>query len=335
MEEYDLTIIGGGPVGIFATFYAGLRDVKVQLIESLAELGGQVKALYPEKNILDVAGYMNVKGKDLVVDLEQQLGQFKPEVKLDTKVTDVVADETGFVITTNQGVTHTKAVIVATGKGKFEPRKLPLDDIEASINQHIHYFLGDLSQFAGKRVLVAGGGDSAVDTALLLTENAAEVRLMHRRDQFRALEHSVQQMEISAIIKDTPYMINKIDKLADGTLNVSLKKMKTDEIKAVNVDEIVVSYGFISENKIIQGWQIQPELSVKQNMLVNSEMMTSISGVYAIGDANDYAGKADLIATGFGEAPVAVNAAISQIYPERGGALHSSSLSIENGEVKH
>jgi thioredoxin reductase (NADPH) len=250
-------------------------------------------------------------------------------------VTDVTADEAGFVITTNKGTTHSKAVIVASGKGKFEPRKLPLEGVEHLEGKHIHYFLGDLAKFANKRVLVAGGGDSAVDTALMLNETAAEVRIMHRRDQFRALEHSIQQLDESNIVKDTPYMIQGIDELEDGSLNVSLKKMKTDEIDVVNVDEIVVSYGFISENKIIQGWNIQPELSEKQNMLVNMEMMTSIPGVYAVGDANDYQGKTDLIATGFGEAPTAVNAAIRQIYPERGGAIHSSSLKIEDGEVKH
>ncbi|MCT4396161.1 NAD(P)/FAD-dependent oxidoreductase [Periweissella beninensis] len=337
MEEYDLTIIGGGPIGIFAASYANLRSLKVQLIESLEQLGGQITALYPHKNILDVAGYPAIEGEQLVKKLVAQLQQFKTTVKLATLVTDVTNPAPNeFIITTNRGISKSKAVIMATGKGRFEPRRLPFDGtLTPSIQKHIHYALNQPAVFQGKRVLVAGGGDSAVDLALQVNALAKQTYLVHRRDQFRALEHSVAQLKASTIIKTVPYLIDSITQAADGSLAVTLKKLRTDETQVIVVDEIIISYGFISENKMLQAWSVNVAQDPKTlNVLVNQELMTNVAGLFAIGDVSQYQGKTDLIATGFGEGPLAVNAAVRGFAPDQRGPIHSSSLKIANGEIE-
>lgn len=336
MEEYDLTIIGGGPIGIFAAYYANLRSLKVQLIESLEQLGGQITALYPHKDILDVAGYPAIEGIQLVKNLVEQLQQFETTIKLDTLVTNLIKTDDQFIIETNQGKASSKAVIVATGKGRFEPRRLPFDDtLSVIVKEHIHYAINQVSLFENKRVLVAGGGDSAVDLALQVNEFASETHIVHRRDQFRALEHSVSQLDNSTIIKEVPYLIEAITEDGTGSLKVTLKKLRTEEERVLIVDEVIVSYGFISENKVLQAWTTALEQDSKtQNILVDQELMTNVPGVFAIGDVSQYQGKADLIATGFGEAPLAVNAAIRWFNPEQRGPIHSSSLRIKDGQIE-
>ncbi|TYC49535.1 NAD(P)/FAD-dependent oxidoreductase [Weissella muntiaci] len=334
LKDTDLTIIGAGPVGLFAAFYASLRELDTVIIESLANVGGQVANLYPQKTILDIAGFVNTTGLEIVTALKAQMEQFPQNLYLETTVSDVVPDQDGFIVTTNRGSFHSRAILIATGRGAFDPRRLPAEIENDLEGQGVHYFINDRDVFKNHRVLVAGGGDSAVDTALMLTEIADEVHLTHRREQLRAMESAVTALHQSEVTLQTPFNIVGIEKLADGSLNVELNRARSDERKIINVDDVVVSYGFTSENKIVDGWQIQPATE-RLKFMVDSEQATSIPGVFAVGDVAGYLGKAELIASGFGEVPTAVNAVIRRLYPERQTAPeHSSGIVIEDGQIK-
>ncbi|OKL35220.1 NAD(P)/FAD-dependent oxidoreductase, partial [Domibacillus mangrovi] len=191
-EIHDITIIGGGPVGLFTAFYAGMRQASVKIIESLPQLGGQLSALYPEKYIYDIAGFPKVRAQELIDNLVEQMNQFEPTISLEQSVETIERMENGvFSITTNKEIHYTKAIIITAGNGAFQPRKLKIEGEEKFESANIHYFVQNLQQFAGKRVVVFGGGDSAVDWALMIEPVAEEVTLVHRRDKFRAHENSV------------------------------------------------------------------------------------------------------------------------------------------------
>ena len=314
---YDITIIGGGPAGMFAGFYAGLRNAKTQLIESLAELGGQVTALYPEKTILDVGGYPTIKARTLVDELEKQLTGADTAVKLNQTVIDVEQIDGGYQITTNQEVTKTKAIIIATGVGAFNPRKLAVDNSDDFEGKSLFYSVKHLEQFRDQTVLVAGGGDSAIDEALLLHGVAKKVYLLHRRDKFRALEHNVERLIQSTIEPVTPYLIKGLTQLDNGQVEVEAKKMKTEDVKKLVVDKIVVNYGFIAQDDaLINRGTIEAQPSGR----------TELANVFAIGDVSTYDGKQPLIATAFGEAPMAINTIMKNLYPDRRGPIHSTSI---------
>ncbi|USS90608.1 NAD(P)/FAD-dependent oxidoreductase [Fructilactobacillus carniphilus] len=323
---YDITIIGGGPVGMFTGFYAGLREAKVQIIESLEQLGGQVMAQYPEKNILDVAGFAGVSGRQLVQNLEAQLDTV-PEVErhLNTKVTNVTKHDDYFEIETTQGTSKSRAVILAAGNGAFHPRELRAENAEAETGKHLFYGISDLSRFAGQDVLVAGGGNSAVDMALMLEPVAHQVTLIHRRNEFRGLEKMVHQLEASSVQIVTPYLIQKLNEV-DHRLQVEAKRMKTDDdFITLTVDDVVVNYGFIANNKDLEVWDVQPELE-HSLVKVNRELESSVPLLFSVGDQAIYPGKDTLIATGFGEAPLAVNTIMKRLYPDRQLPIHSTSL---------
>lgn len=324
-KQYDLTIIGGGPAGIFAGFYAGLREASAQLIESLPVLGGQVSALYPEKRILDVAGIPDIQAQHLINSQVEQFKQFPIELKTEQTVTNIEKTADGFVVTTPTEVTHSKTVLIAVGNGSFSPRPLVIDNVKEFEGKSLFYAVTDLSHFKGHRVLIAGGGDSALDEALMLEPVAKSVHLIHRRNEFRALEHTVAQVKASTIDVQTPYMIKAIEKTANGML-VTVKKMRSeDETETFEVDDVIVSYGFTSDHKTVDGWDI--DLATEHRLFkVNTQMETSVPGVYAIGDSVTYPGKQALIATAYGEAPIAVNSIMAALYPDRRGPMHSSSI---------
>jgi len=328
--EYDLTIIGGGPVGMFAAFYAGMRNARVQLLESLPELGGQVQALYPEKMIHDVAGYPAIKGRDLVVQLKAQLAQFPIDIRLNSAVTDVTGAMGDFTITTVDGQqSHTKAIIVATGSGAFEPRRLAVDNATDFENQELFYHIPDMEQFKDKSVLVAGGGDSAIDMALMLEKVAKTVYIMHRRDRFRGMEHNVDLLKASSVQIKTPFLIKEMVKTANDQVQLTMKEVRGTAEEQLTVDKLIVNYGFIADNKVISNWQVTPTM---EHRLINvdTQMNTDIPGIAAIGDTVAYPGKLGLIASGFGEAPNAVNQLMMTIYPERRSPLHSTTLFEKN-----
>lgn len=324
-KQYDLTIIGGGPAGIFAGFYAGLREASAQLIESLPVLGGQVSALYPEKRILDVAGIPDIQAQHLIDRQVEQFKQFPIDVKTEQTVTNIEKTADGFTVTTPSEVTHSKNVLIAVGNGSFAPRPLAIDNVKEFEGKSLFYAVTDLNHFKGHRVLIAGGGDSALDEALMLEPVAKSVHLVHRRNEFRALEHTVAQVEASTVDVQTPYMINTIEKTDNG-LFVTVKKMRSDdETETFEVDDVIVSYGFTSDHKTVDGWNIDLETDHRL-FKVNTQMETSVPGIYAIGDSVTYPGKQALIATAYGEAPIAVNSIMAKLYPDRRGPMHSSSI---------
>ncbi|WP_371836621.1 NAD(P)/FAD-dependent oxidoreductase [Bacillus smithii] len=322
---YDMTIIGGGPTGLFAAFYGGLRQASVKLIESLPQLGGQLATLYPEKYIYDVAGFPKIKARDLVEQLKEQLSLFKPTICLEQTVTDLQKlDDGTFRLTTDKEIHYTKSVIITAGIGAFQPRKLELEEAEQYEGNHLHYFVNDLDTFKGKNVAICGGGDSAVDWALMLEPIAKKVTIIHRRDKFRAHEHSVEQLKASTVEIKTPFVPSKI--LGDGRTihGLVLNEVRGEREETIEVDELIVNYGFVSSLGPIKDWGIE---IAKNSIVVNSKMETNIPGVYAAGDVCTYEGKVNLIASGFGEAPTAVSNAKAFIDPKsRVQPMHSTSL---------
>ncbi|WP_295731351.1 NAD(P)/FAD-dependent oxidoreductase [uncultured Limosilactobacillus sp.] len=327
-QQYDVTIIGGGPAGMFAAFYAGLHELNTQLIEALPQLGGQVRALYPEKQIWDVAGKAGVTGEQLIADLEHQLSLVKVDQQLGAKVTDVQKMADGsFKISSTKGTSQSKAVVIALGNGAFTPRKLSIDGVDEVNSGKIHYFVQHRAVFANQRVAVLGGGNSAMDLALMLESVARQVTLVHRREQFRGLPATFTRLQKSTVQLQTPYLPRTIQEMSDGSLELTLKKMRSDQETVLNVDQLVVNYGFTSNNAALDEWGLN--LVTDHHLIqVDSQMRTNIEGVYAIGDGNTYAGKVPLIATGLGEAPIAINSLAKKLYPQKRMATHSSSMKL-------
>lgn len=322
----DLLIIGGGPAGMFAAFYGGMRQATVTLIESMPQLGGQLAALYPEKHIYDVAGFPKITAQELVDNLSRQMEMFQSDIRLEEKVVSVQKrDERHFVVTTDKAEYHSKAIIITAGVGAFEPRRLELPEARRFEKANLHYFVNDLNAFKDKKVLISGGGDSAVDWALMLEPIAEQVTLIHRRDKFRAHEHSVENLMASKVNVITPSEITELHG-DEFITKVTLSHIKTKETQEIEVDSVIVNFGFISSLGPISEWGIDIE---GNSIVVDSRMETSIPGIFAAGDINTYPGKLKLIAVGLGEAPTAVNNAKVYIDPEaKLSPGHSSNMKL-------
>lgn len=325
MNVYDITIIGAGPSGMFAGFYAGMRGAKTKIIDTLPQLGGQLATLYPEKYIYDAPGYPKIKAAELVQKLEKQLVTFNHRYCLEEQVLQISCLEDGIIeIITNKKSHFSKAVILALGNGSFQPRKLTVPNANIFENYGVDYFVPDLMKYAGKKVAITGGGDSAIDWALMLEPIAAEVYLIHRRIAFRAHEHSVSLLENSTVNIMTPYIIKEVtgNRFLE---DIHLQAIKSEETVRLSVDYLLVNYGFNSSLDL-KDWEVN---STHQGILVQTDMRSSLEGVYACGDITVYDGKVDLIATGFGEAPIAVNNALHYINPKnRTQPAHSTSLKL-------
>lgn len=323
---YDITIIGGGPVGLFTAFYAGLRGMTVEIIESLSELGGQPAILYPEKVIYDIPAFPAITGAELTENLIEQVSRFDDRltVSLKEEVLSFEKVESVFEITTNKRKHFSKSIIIACGNGAFAPKTLGLINEDSFSDQNIFYNVHKLDQFAGKKVVICGGGDSAVDWALALYGLAESVTIVHRREAFRAHEHSVELLKASGVEIVTPYIPIAVEGENGSANKLVIKKVKGEETKSLDLDALIVSYGFSTSNKNLKNWNLDYK---RTSINVSPLFETNQEGVYAIGDAADYPGKVDLIATGFGEAPTAVNQAINYIYPDRDNRIvHSTSL---------
>ncbi|XOK59731.1 NAD(P)/FAD-dependent oxidoreductase [Paenibacillus elgii] len=325
-EIVDIIIVGGGPAGMFAAFYGGMRQASVKLIESMPQLGGQLAALYPEKYIYDVAGFPKVTAQELVNNLEAQMKHFPLSICLEEKVLKVEKkDERLFEVTTDKGVHQSKAVIITGGVGAFEPRKLELPEAAQYEKKNLHYFVSDLHRFAGQKVLISGGGDSAVDWALMLEPIAEKVTLIHRRDKFRAHEHSVENLMKSKVEVITPTEIKKLEG-GDQIEKVTLADCKSGEERVIDVDAVIINFGFVSSLGPIAEWGLNID---NGSIVVDSRMETSIPGMFAAGDITTYPGKLKLIAVGFGEAPTAINNA--KVYIDPTAKLspgHSSNMKL-------
>ena len=324
-EIFDITIIGGGPVGMFTAFYAGLRQARVKVIEALPQLGGQPGMLYAEKKIYDIAAIPEVTGEKLIKDLHEQLSRFDTTIVYEEEAFELNKNEKGiFEIQTNKCLHHSKAVIISSGNGAFRPRKLEIDHAEEYEEANLHYFVNNIESFRNKTVAICGGGDSAVDWALTLEPIAEKVILIHRRPQFRAQEHSLHLLSHSSIEVLTPYIPLSIHGDGAKLSSVVLQEVRKEHTVEVEVDDFLINYGFSSSIGGLKKWGYQ----VKGNaIVVNSKMETTIPGVYAVGDICTYEGKVKLIASGFGEAPTAINNAMAFINPDtRVQPMHSTSL---------
>ncbi|MGJ9458712.1 NAD(P)/FAD-dependent oxidoreductase [Oceanobacillus sp. CF4.6] len=328
-EIFDMTIIGGGPVGLFTAFYAGMRQASVKIIESLPELGGQLAALYPDKYVYDVAGFPKVKASDLVDGLTEQMSQFENDICLDEEVLEVTKEDDIFTIKTSKQTHYSRTIIITAGNGAFKPRKMNLENEDKYEGENLHYHIKDLNDFKNRDVAVFGGGDSAVDWALMLENIASSVTIVHRRDRFRAHDYSVKLLKESSVNVLTPYTPTELvgeDKIE----SIKLKEAKGDEITELKVDDYILNYGFISNLGPINDWGLAIN---KNSIVVNSKAETNIPGIYAVGDISSYEGKVKLMATGFGEAPIAVSNAKVYIDPDE--SLHTAhSTSIMSREKK-
>lgn len=328
-ELYDVTIIGGGPVGLFGAFYAGLRQLKTKIIDSLPELGGQLNALYPEKYVYDMPGFPKVLARDLANQLIEQGTRFDPAICLDEKVLNLKHEEDETITLTTQSATHrTKTIIIATGAGAFSPTKLDNASLESFEGKGVYYFVKDKSQFSGKRLLIIGGGDSALDWAMNLEEFAEKITLIHRRDVFRAHEESVDWLlNRSQVDVKLFYELKEVLGDENGVCSATILNSKTQEAETIEVDAVLLNLGFKADIGPLRDWGV--ELHGSKKVVVNQFMETNLPGVYAAGDISHYPGKLDLIATGVGEICLAVNCAKTKIDPKaKLFPGHSSNLSL-------
>lgn len=310
----DVIIVGGGPTGLFAAFYGGMREMSVKVIDSLPQPGGQLMALYPEKYIYDVAGSPKILAKDLVHQLEEQANQFDPDMCLEENVQNVEKiEEQLFKITTTKAIHYAKTVLITSGAGAFQPRRLKHASADKYEGKNLFYSIPDLQVHKGRRVCISGGGDSAVDWALMLSEIAEETTLVHRRNQFRAHEHSINQLKETNVQIKTPMAIDDLVGTEDQIESVVLKETKGEKAENLEIDSLIVNHGFLSSLGAIKEWGLDIE---KNSVVVNQKMETNIPGIYAAGDITTYEGKVKLIATGFGEAPTAISQAKHFIDPD-------------------
>ncbi len=321
-EVRDVTVIGAGPVGMCTAFWAGMREATSRLIDSLPELGGQLTTLYPEKWIFDVPGHPKVLAKDLVEMLrEQALEQFEVPVHLNVTAETISwegeGEERVVVLHTDQGELRSRTVVVAGGHGAFEPKTLPGYDMTPWEGRGAHYIVGSKAVFEGKRVMIVGGGDSAMDWVVNLLDTASEVRLVHRREGFRAHELTVGQVLEAAdrgeVMLHVPFQIKEV--YGDGSIERVRLFHSDDEAHEleVEVDAILLQLGFKTALGPLKDWGFEIE---KGAIVVDQVMKTSLERVWACGDITTFDGKLKLIATGFAESAIAVAQAVHEIRPE-------------------
>ena len=323
----DVTFIGAGPSGLFGAFYAGLRELSVRIIDNLPQAGGQLTALYPEKMVFDVPGHPAILARDLVTNLLRQATKWKPELLLGQRATTLTRtpDEPPvWKIETDRGAYLTRAVILTAGIGAFEPVKLPNESIPRFEGKGVSYMADPPEDYAGKRVLITGGGDSAVDWALALEKTALAVTLIHRREGFRAHDASVNALQASKVDVRLFHEIRELQG-KDRLERAVIFDNRTQAESTIEVDEAILALGFKADLGPIREWGI--ETVGRRYLKVNNRMETNLPGVYAAGDITSQEGvdPLNLIVVGFGQVTVAVNYAYARIKP--GGKVfpgHSS-----------
>jgi len=309
VPQVDLVIIGAGPTGLFSAYYAGFRGLSVAVVDSLPELGGQITAMYPEKAILDVAGFPSVKGRDLVAGLVVQADTAKPEYYLDRTAETLTHQGDRVVIGLDDGtLIEAGAVLITAGIGKFSPRALPAGD--GWVGRGLEFFVPSFAPYHGKDVVIVGGGDSAFDWAQHLEPMASSVTLVHRRDAFRAHERTVAAVRASSVEIITKAQVTAL-RGGDGVEEVEIVVDGQDPIVRP-AQAVVAALGFIADLGAVQTWGIT---TAKRHVVVDSAMRTNLERVFAAGDITEYPGKVRLIAVGFGEAATAVNNAAVAIDP--------------------
>ncbi|HWP31850.1 MAG TPA: NAD(P)/FAD-dependent oxidoreductase [Fimbriimonadales bacterium] len=310
-EIFDTTIIGAGPVGLFGAFYAGLRGMKVKIVDSLDEPGGQLVALYPEKFIYDMPGFPEIYAKDLAHQMIIQANRFHPTYALGEQCQTLERHKDIWVLATNKAEHLSKTVIICAGVGSFTPTKLGIEHEDEFVNKGLSYGVKNKEAMRNQRCVIVGGGDSAVDWALNLQGVASEITLIHRNDRFRAHEHSVRQLLATPTNVRLWEVVTEL--FGDGYLKaVKVKNTKTHAETTIPCDRLIVCIGFKTTLGPLKHWNLTLE---KNKIVVDQRMQTNLEGVFAAGDICTHEGKLDLIATGVGEVCVAVNFAKKYIDP--------------------
>jgi ferredoxin/flavodoxin---NADP+ reductase len=316
--DVDLLVVGAGPAGLYAAYYAGFRGLRTAMVDSLPEPGGQVTALYPEKMVYDVAGFPGIKGRDLVAGLVEQSARFDPVYVLGERA-EHLTNEAGhrpragerLVVTTDKGTRiSTGAVVITGGIGTFTPRPLP-GGAEWE-GRGLTYVVKELAAHSDQDVVIVGGGDSAVDWALALDGLAASVTLVHRRKHFRAHAASVADMEKGSTVVVTDAQVDSLE--GDDRLHTVHVKHKDGVVTPYKAQSVIAALGFTADIGPLETWGID---IVDRKILVDTAMRTSVPGVYSAGDITEYAGKVRLIAVGFGESATAVNNAATYLDPDQ------------------
>ena len=326
----DITIIGGGPTGLFGAFYGGMRGRSIRIIDSLPELGGQLTALYPEKDIFDVGGFPKILAKDLAKNLVKQALQWDPEVVLDEQVKERALGRRPFLARPRTRSTYlSRAIVLAGGKGAFEPMRLEVPGYDTFLHAGVEYAVKKPESYRDKDVVIVGGGDSALDWVLILKDVARSTTLVHRRDGWRAHQATVARMEEAVAAGEIDlrcfFEVREIHG-SDHVEAVTIFDNRTDEDTLLHCDVVLTCLGFKPDLGPIADWGVAIE---KSRVKVNSLMETSVPGIYAAGDLVDYEGKLDLIATGFAEAAIAVNNAVHFVDPSaRVNPGHSTSMKV-------
>ncbi len=319
MNTTDICIIGAGPVGLFAVFEAGLLKMRCHLVDALPQVGGQLSEIYPQKPIYDIPGYPAINAQELVDRLLEQIDPFKPEFTLGERVESLHREADGsFTVTTNEGTNiQCKAVVIAGGLGCFEPRKPDIANLAQFEGKGVAYMVKNPELFRGKRVVLAGGGDSALDWTIFLEKMASRVTLVHRGETFRGAPDSAEKVaelakegRIELLLQST---VTRIE--GTGHLQEVFVHDRQHEELLLETDYLIPLFGLSPKLGPIADWGLEIE---KSAILVNTvDYSTNVPGIYAIGDINTYPGKLKLILCGFHEAALMAQSAFRHVYPEQ------------------
>lgn len=315
MELYDVTIIGGGPAGMYAAFYSGMRDLKTKLIEAKEELGGRM-LIYPEKMIWDVGGFAPIVCEHLIGQLAGQAQIFDPTLVFGQQITGLERREDGsYVLVAESGDRHwTRTIILALGRGILKMAKLDIEGADRYEISNLHYTVQELEPFRGKRVLISGGGNSAVDWANELEPIAESVTVVHRRDKFGGHEKNIIRMLESSADVRTPYALTQLHSSDGETIGkVTISHVDSGESEQLEVDAVIVNHGLKSDYTGITDWGLDMD---EWNVFANGKLETNLPGIFAAGDFVNYASKVNLIAGAFSDAVLAINSAKLYMDPE-------------------
>jgi thioredoxin reductase (NADPH) len=319
MISTDICIIGAGPVGLFAVFEAGLLKMRCHLMDALPQVGGQLSEIYPHKPIYDIPGYPTVKAQELVDNLLDQIAPFKPTFTLGERVEQITRQEDqSFIVATNEHTkVHCKVIVIAGGLGCFEPRKPNIERLEDFEGRGVAYMVKNPELFRDKSVVLAGGGDSALDWTIFLSEVAEKVTLVHRGDTFRGAPDSAEKVfnlakegKINLLLKS-----NVVKLEGNGHLKEVFIADHANEVTSMDADHLIPLFGLSPKLGPIAEWGLNIE---KSAIAVNTtDYSTNVPGIYAIGDINTYPGKLKLILCGFHEAALMAHSAFKHVYPDQ------------------
>ncbi len=327
-ERTDVVIVGAGPVGLFAVFELGLLNIKCHIIDNLDKVGGQCAELYPEKPIYDIPSRPIVTGQELTDELLKQINPFQAKFHLNQQVDKITKSEYGWIVETSVGTTiEAKCIVIAAGAGSFVPRKLLIENIDKFENTNVFYAIRNKSMFENKKLLIAGGGDSALDWTNELSKKS-NVTLIHRRKEFRAAPDSVskmQELESKGKVNFLKGVIKSINESSDNKIIVSYQA--DENIEEVEVDYLIPFFGLKMELGPISEWG----LNLHENLIkVDTEKFeTSVSSIFAIGDINWYPGKLKLILSGFHEAALMAQECFKYCFPDKKNKFQYTTSSKE------